>query len=643
MRIRKIQLQNFRSHVDTTLELDRLTVVRGTNAAGKSSIEQAIEITLAGHAEGTTADGKGSVNFIRAGAAKAFVTMALQQTADNPDERILKCALNGTARTVVVTKPGDPAYNGGEEWKEWLTMNRSTLSCLVNNRYFVDLSEDEQKNVLASIILPKQHEWPEWVRQACFDLELGINWAKTPFEIIDQGYDAAFKARTNVNRDVKNFRIPEGNTEGHEQYEEFATKLKARREELDAAKAKKSKLEEDFRLKEGIRVAATQRLEESQARLSREEQSIAGIEERMVSTSKLKDLEKTAKNAKRAGDLDKELISLDAQIAEKKKQRQALDKLSTEPKCPTCDSSITEDLIVAIASPIITALNELGENRQTIIDARKALGNPEEAAKQIADHKQAEDDMKRAKERIRDEQAIVKDAQEKLDELGSLKAPDTAAVEQEIADLISKVRRGEEATEQASKAADLHRRKATAEEEKKKLIESQAKLNKLVEYFGSEGVKAELLAASIGAFTDSMNAVLEQWGYSCQMSIEPYVFAIVFRDSDNLPHPIPLKFLSKSQRYRFAAAFQVALAVISGFKFVIVDDADIYDQKGRNGLFEALRCGQLDQAIVLSTDERLNVPDIPNTVFYRMDDVAAAGMIPTTQVRKLLPAQTQAA
>src|SRR5690349_5234130 len=108
MRFRKIKLENFRSHTDTTLELDRLTVIRGTNAAGKSSIEQAIQITIAGHADGTTADGKGSVGLIRAGAAKAFITMAIQKSPETPDERILKCALNGTARTVLVTKPDDP-------------------------------------------------------------------------------------------------------------------------------------------------------------------------------------------------------------------------------------------------------------------------------------------------------------------------------------------------------------------------------------------------------------------------------------------------------------------------------------------------------------------------------------------------------
>lgn len=643
MKIRKIQLQNFRSHTDTTLELSRLSVIRGTNGGGKSSIEQALQITIAGHADGTTADGKGSVGLIRAGASKAFITMAMQQS-DGTDERILKCALNGTARTVLVTNPNDPQYTGGEEWMDWLAMHRSVLSCLINNRYFVDLKEDDQKDILASIILPKTYEWPEWVKPMCHDLSLKINWAKTPFEIIDQAYDVAFKERTNVNRDVKNFKMPEGDTTGHENYQEYSQLLATRQKELDAAKSKKSKLEEEYRLNQGTLAAATQRRDEAQIRLTREQNGITTIEARILSAAKLKELEKVAKGEKAAAKLDAELITLDAQIKAKKDAQTALNKMSSQPSCPTCTSPITEELVAALAAPLITEINKLADDRQSNIDQRKALGNPADAARLVAEHRQAVTDMERATQRIKDEQTIFDDAQAKIDEVQSHvgKAPDTSEVDAEIADLAAKIQRGTDAVNRARAALDLHTRKEKAEAERKKLVESQASLNKLVEYFGSE-VKTELLAGSIGAFTDSMNEVLGQWGYTCQLSIEHYVFAIMFRDSDNMPHPISLKHLSKSQRYRFATAFQVALAIISGFRFVIVDEADIYDTAGRNGLFTALNSGELDQAIVMGTDERTTVPDVEDVVFYRFDDIAQPGMIPTTKVQKLLPAVEEAA
>jgi len=649
MRIRKIQLQNFRSHTDTTLELAPLTVIRGTNAAGKSSVEQGIQLMLAGHCDGTAADGKGSIGLIRAGAAKAFVTMALQQSdggasGKDKDERILKMALNGTGKTVLVTKPDDPQYTGGEEWKEWLGMHRSVLSCLINNRYFVDLKEDDQKDVLASIILPKTYEWPEWVKPMCHDLSLKINWAKTPFEIIDQAYDAAFKERTNVNRDVKNFKMPEGDITGHENYAEYSQKLGIRQKELDAAKSKKAKLEESYRINQSTLSAATQRRDESQVRLTREQHNIESVEAKVLSAAKLKELEKVARNEKAATKLDAELLSFDAQIRIKKEAQAALNRMSDEPTCPTCSSPITEELVAALAQPLIAEINKLADERQAHIDQRKALGNPVEAARLVAEHRQAVGDLESAQQRIKDEQTVIDDAQAKIDELRSAAsaAPDTSEVDAEIADLVAKVQRGTEAVNAARAAMDLHSRKEKAEAERKVLVANQSSLNKLVEYFGSE-VKTELLAGSIGTFTDSMNEVLGQWGYTCQLSIEPYVFAIMFRDSDNMPHPISLKHLSESQRYRFATAFQVALAIVSGFKFVIVDRADIYDTAGRNSLFAALNSGELDQAIVLATDERTIVPDVEDTVFYRFDDIAQPGMIPTTQVRKLIPAVAEAA
>jgi hypothetical protein len=131
-----------------------------------------------------------------------------------------------------------------------------------------------------------------------------------------------------------------------------------------------------------------------------------------------------------------------------------------------------------------------------------------------------------------------------------------------------------------------------------------------------------------------MNQVLSSWGYECQLSIEPYSFTLAFHNGS-----LPLKSLSKSQRYRFAAAFQVALASVTGFRFVVIDEADIYTAKERaalNGaLMAAIGNGELDQAIVLGSDERTEVRNVPNAVFYMLKDVAAPGEIATTEVVRL--------
>jgi hypothetical protein len=636
MRIRKIQLQNFRSHVDTTLELDRLTVIRGTNAAGKSSIEQAIEIVLASRTDSTTSDGKGSIGLIRAGESKAMITMALQQGPDNPDERILKCALNGTKRAVIVSKPDDPQYTGGQEWLEWLDLNRNLLSCLINNRYFVDLTEDEQKNVLASIILPKQYAFPPEIIANANDLGLKINWARAPFEVIDAAYDAAYKERTNINRDIKNFRMPEGDTTGHENLEEFSSMLEERRSQLQAARDKRTRMESEGKSQQQMLTQAQSRAEEARTRIAREEREIGTIESSILSKQALKEQEKLAKGESRAAQLDAELQRIDAEKEIKNKSKDAMIKLSKQPQCPTCSTPITEEMLATILGPLADEINKLTERQYQAIDERKALGNPADAVRRLEAHRQAESDLARARQRIKDDNVVLKDAEDQIDGLRSKPTHDFSEVDAEIQDLAARVAAGSSEVEKLRSAREIFNGRKRAAAEKAQLQEAHKQVERLIEYFGPEGVKAELLSNSIGAFTDQMNDVLSHWGYTCQLSIEPYTFAIMFRDGKGMPVPIALQHLSKSQRYRFAAAFQVALAVISGFKFVIVDEADIFDANGRQGLFDALFSGVLDQAIIMSTDERTEVPSVPGAVFYRLDNAAEAGTIPTTQVRKLV-------
>jgi uncharacterized protein YoxC len=641
MYFRKIQLQQFRSHVDTTLDLARLTFIRGANAAGKSSIEQAIQITLAGRADGTAADGKGSAGLIRAGQGKSLITLAVQQDGT---ERILRCALNGTSRNVVVTRPDDPQYSSGTDYIDSLIVHKEVLACLTNNRYFVDLDEDKQKSILARIILPKLYDWPEWVKPMVHAQMLKVDWSKTPFEIIDQAYDAAFKERTNVNRDVKNFKTPAGDVSESENFELYNKMLATRKTELEEARRKKASLEGDSRQNAALLQAAQERLAGANARLSREQQEIPGIEANMLSIFNKKEVDKVAKNAEKAMKLDEEIVRLDAESHVKDEAMKAILKLSKEPKCPTCGVAITEEGVEAILVPLGEAKAAIDSKRAKAFEDRKALGNPANAKELLDKHSKAINDMQRTKERIAEEQTAIRDAEAKIDQLkaSASKTADTTDIDAEIATLVSNIEKGTAAVNQARTAVDLAKRIADADKEKAALVKRQADLNRMVEYFGADGVKAELLASSIGTFSDSMNWVLAQWDYTCHLSIEPYSFSIMFRDDEGLPHPIQLKHLSKSQRYRFATAFQVALAIVTGFRFVIVDEADIYDSNGRAGLFAAISSGELEQAIVMATNESEDAPDIDGAVFYRLEDTAEAGLIPTTRAEKLVPVPEEA-
>lgn len=634
MYFRKIAIQNLHSHVDTTLDMQRLTFIRGANACGKSSVEQAIQLTLAGRADATTSDGKGIAGYIRAGAAKASITLAI---IDSDSERILKCALTGDKKpAVIVTKPNDPQYGGGADYLAYLAMHRDTLSCLSNNRYFVDLPEKDQKNILAAIILPKTYEWPEWVKPAVHAAGLMVNWSRTPIEIIDQAYDAAFKARTEANRDIKNFRLPEGDTAEAVHIEQYSREHADLRSKLEDAQKRKYEADGAARAAVAQSEAAKGRLSQAQARLAREEEAVAISETHLLSPSKLKETDKAAKAAGKAAELDQQILKADAEIAANKDAVKKLSALSEEPVCPTCGASITTELVGALLQPLKEARDRNEDQRRASIDARKALGNPAEAASLLEQHNRATEDLKKSKARITEDRAILADAE------AAIEAPQPAGASTkqalEVLELGAQLAQVNAKVASARSAKDLLGRIEAAKTERDALTKRQVSLEKLVAYFGPDGVKADLLAATIGDFTASMNAVLASWGYTCSLSIEPYVFAIVFKGDDGKPVEISLKHLSKSQRYRFATAFQVALAQVTGFRFVIVDEADIYDADGKAGLFEAVSCGELDQAIIIGTNESNVAPDIDEAVFYQLADSAQPGMVPATVVRKLVSA-----
>ena len=58
MRINNLNLENFRSHKDTSIDLDQVNVFVGRNGSGKTSIKDAIQYALTG--KNRLTDGRGS-------------------------------------------------------------------------------------------------------------------------------------------------------------------------------------------------------------------------------------------------------------------------------------------------------------------------------------------------------------------------------------------------------------------------------------------------------------------------------------------------------------------------------------------------------------------------------------------------------
>ncbi len=87
-------------------------------------------------------------------------------------------------------------------------------------------------------------------------------------------------------------------------------------------------------------------------------------------------------------------------------------------------------------------------------------------------------------------------------------------------------------------------------------------------------------------------------------------------EGPGLPSGRSLKRYSESEQFRFGVAFQIALAAVTGIRFVVVDGADILDKEGRKMLTGLLLTSGLDQAIVLATSEEAPPSVMPEGVKF---------------------------
>ena len=73
---------------------------------------------------------------------------------------------------------------------------------------------------------------------------------------------------------------------------------------------------------------------------------------------------------------------------------------------------------------------------------------------------------------------------------------------------------------------------------------------------------------------------------------------------------------SESEQFRFGVAFQIALAMGTGLRFVVIDRADVLDKEKRKFLTSLLVNSELDQAIVLATSEEAPPSVVPQGVKF---------------------------
>lgn len=444
-----------------------------------------------------------------------------------------------------------------------------------------------------------------------------IDFASEPFAVIEKAYKLLYKERESVNRQVKDFVVPEP-------LAAVAVDTATLQSQLEAAREKQRNL-----IKE--RDAATAGNADTGAKIARLNEKIYQLDEQIhtaharvealigfLSESRLKDLQKVADGAAALKELEEERVKVQSKL-ERRKERLALYTKMTgvgDGECPTCYRPTDGNFVEEATTQAKADLEKTQKEYVEIYDKMKSLGDVAGAVKAIEGHKTAGKQKEEIDGVIGVKTNLLKDARAELDKLPKVTdvlLPFTKPLDEvdaEITTVLAKL--------QPAAAADARRGEIEIKTTQLAAIQKKAaNVDTLVKYFDKDGVKAKLLKEHVGGFVDKMNVVMAAFGYKVDLDIEPD-FLFVVTDEDSTLTPV--KELSDSEKLMFAVALQCAVSKAAGIGIVIADRMDTFlpehRSKANQVLYKLVSEGVLEQVVIIVSDLSEAVPKLPNSAFF---------------------------
>lgn len=578
MRILTLTLKNFRSHQETILDLDRFNFVRGPNASGKSSIQMALEYLFTGRCEITDAAGRGAESLIRTGAKELEVSATLEG-----GETICR---RRTPRSHIVELNGNRVpVDAAEASLEKRFGSSDVLSAVVNAGRFIEMSEAEQKRLLAQVVDAGKVDIPEDIGNAL----RAMNEAQpklTCVADIETAYRRFYDLRTEASRTVKAL--------GQMEKPDLPSDLPSGREI-------KKKLEELRQQKEKLvaqKAEADASWESAQSRLTQLQAEIEDISSEILDPSQEQELLQLESQRGYAEKLRLELTDL---IAE---QRTVETSLATaqglKDKCPTCGQPIAEEVKAGDMETLRERLADLEGLIQGTREELNEYAEIEVATARLEGHRKAL--ARRAK--------LV----EEQSKLQAVQRPNAGDLESRMTILVERINKGERVLEKAQQVESAKARWEAYASETSSLETKISLFDRLTEFFGPNGAIMGQASGRMGSFTDDLNRHLAVFGYTCNFALEPFEIRVI--SSKDSRFGFSLKHLSESEQFRFGVAFQIALAIAAGLRFVVIDRADLMDRERRKMLTGLLMNSGLDQAIVLATSDDAPPSVVPQGVKF---------------------------
>jgi DNA repair exonuclease SbcCD ATPase subunit len=625
VKLNKLTIQNFRNITNTTLDTGgaKFIVLRGKNGQGKTSTSEGLSLALIDTTWGLDKRGAGYVRKIKRGESKATLEVELQ-TASKTIKRTVTLNVNSLGRTQASEDVNDAEWHSGK-FEKLLTDKKTAFEIAINTRAFQSMvysrDEDAQKNLLAQLVLPARYDFD---KEIIADVEkfLGegvVNFSGEPFAAINVAYKKLFDERKDVNKKVKEFSVPAAlpRPQGVDS-ESLKTQLSSLREdrqkqsvERDAA-AKKAN-EETLK-----RDRANAKIETLEAVLKASKESLRALEASILpDPSAVQEMAgRTAERERLRSETQRLSHAQEAAKAEETRLHE-LSKLGAT--CPTCDQDIDDSKLGQLMAEIIDKRAQLLEEYGKATQALVALGDVDGAIAKLNRHKTALADKADLVTRIEENARALREAKEEADkDKGGLF--DSAAFDNALTEADRKIETILTQIQPVIAAEEREKEIATKKEQLTRLEAKATKLDGLVKLFDKDGIKAKLIAQYIGAFEIKVNEVLSAWDYSCSLSIEPFKFEI----TDYRKVSTPLIELSGAEELMFYAAFQCAVSRTAGIGFVVIDRVDTLLPDLRPQLFRNLHKmvteGTLDQVILLIADTSEQVPKIPDSAFFVIEE-----------------------
>ena len=576
MKIMTLTLKNFRSHEETVLNLDRFNFVRGPNACGKSSVQMALAYLFTGQCQMTDAAGRGAEALIRAGAKELEVTAALED-----GETICR---RRTSRSHIVELNGNRVpVDAAEASLEQRFGSADVLSALLNADRFIEMSETEQKKFLTRVLDAGKVDIPAEISNALRTIKEEQPRLMCVVDV-EAAYKRFYELRTEAGRTLKSL--------GQMEKPDIPS-------DLPPVQEVKKKLEDLRQQKERLvaqKAEADATWESAQARLRHLQPEIDELSSEILSASQEQELLQLESQRGHAEKLRKELTDL---IAQQKAVETSLATVQgLKDKCPMCGQPMS-----AAAKGIETLGGRLADLEGLIQGTREELNEYAE--------------MEAARSRLEaHRKALARRAKliEEQSKLQAVQKPNAGDLESRMTILAERISKGERVLEKVLQIENAKDRWEASVREKSDLETKVGLLDRLTEFFGPNGAMMRQAQDRMGLFTEEMNRHLAVFGYTCTIALDPFEIR-VSRSKDN-HFSLPLKHLSESEQFRFGVAFQIALAMVTGLRFVVIDRADLLDKEKRKTLTSLLLNSKLDQAIVLATSEDAPPSIVPQGVKF---------------------------